>query len=481
MFVMDNPLISRYRTYSLLLLILLGILAFFVYTTETNPSRFAVKYGLDLSGGTHLVFDADTSQLDSSEVSASMSSLRQVIEQRVNALGTTEAVVQIESAGIGAGNDVDQRLIVELPGVTDVDEAVRIIGRTPLLEFKLLDPNYVPDLEAGAEIEVDPETGQVITDLEAEINQGFIETGLTGSLLERSSLQFGNGQMGPSDPVVVANFNREGRELFSKITTENVGGTLAIFLDGVPVSLPRINEPITGGTAVISGQFTVEEASQLVDDLNLGALPVPIELSSVQKIGATLGAEARTGGILAGIVGLGAVGIFLLIRYKLAGVVAIVAMTLYILIIISAFKVLGIVLTAAGIAGFILSIGMAVDANILIFERMNEELSDKRQSLWQAINNGFGRAWPAIRDGNLSSLITAVILYWIGTTLLRGFAVTFALGILVSLLTAVVMTRTFLLSLATSEIKRSWFSMTKFLRSKTPFDPKQSLVINSKN
>lgn len=457
---------NKYRLITVMWLVILILLGWFIYYTQTTPSDYKIKYGLDLSGGTHLVFDADTSDLATSEIDDSMRALRQVIEQRVNALGTSEAVVQIESAGLGSGEAVDQRLIVELPGVTDVNEAVEIIGKTPVLEFKLLDPEYDPNETTTAELQIDPVTGEVITDLDAELDRRFIDTGLDGSLLERAVLQFGNGQQyGLNEPVVLANFNREGKELFAEITTNHVGETMAIFLDGVPISLPRINEPIVGGTAVISGQFNAEEAKQLVDDLNLGALPVPIELSSVQKIGATLGAEARTGGILAGLVGLIAVGLFLLIRYRLAGVVAVVALILYMVLIISAFKLFGIVLTAAGIAGFILSIGMAVDANVLIFERLNEELQDKSNSILEAIHKGFSRAWPSIRDGNLSSLITGVILYWIGTTLLRGFAVTFIIGIIVSVLTAVTLTRTALLAIVTDATQRSWLSTTRFFKS----------------
>ena len=446
-------------------LLVLVVLGSFIYLTESKPSPYQVKYGLDLSGGTHLVFDADTSAISPTEVGTSMSSLRQVIEQRVNALGTSEAVVQIESAGFGATPDVDQRLIVELPGVTDVNEAVAIIGRTPVLEFKLLDPDFVPS--ETPELAVDEVTGELITDIDSTLDQQFIATGLDGSFLKNAVLQFGNGQQyAANEPVVVANFNREGKELFAEITRNNIGGTLAIFLDGVPVSLPRINEPITGGTAVISGSFTAEEAKQLVDDLNLGALPVPIELSSVQKIGATLGADARTGGLLAGIVGLAGVALFLLIRYRLAGLISIVTLLLYITMLISLFKVLGIVITAAGIAGFILSIGMAVDANVLIFERLNEELQDKTKTIQQAIEDGFSRAWPSIRDGNLSSVITGIILYWIGTTLLRGFSVTFVLGIIVSVLTAVTVTRIALLAITSETLNRKWLMTTSINRIK---------------
>ena len=194
----------------------------------------------------------------------------------------------------------------------------------------------------------------------------------------------------------------------------------------------------------------------------MGALPVPIELSSVQTIGATLGAEAKTGGLIAGIVGLAAVALFLIIRYRLAGLIAVITLALYIAMMLSTFKVFGVVLTAAGVAGFILSIGMAVDANVLIFERLNEELQDKSKSLRQAIEDGFSRAWPSIRDGNLSSLITGVILYWIGTSLLRGFSVTFIIGIIISVISAVFVTRTALLAISGSVTKRSWLMTTTF-------------------
>ena len=431
---------NKYQVWTLAILAAFGGLLFYL---GVGQDEIDLKYGLDLSGGSHLVFDADTSSIDPQNIDAAMQSLREVIERRVNVFGVSEPVVQVEKAGIGSGS-VDQRLIVELPGVADVEEAVETIGRTPLLEFRLVNPDADAVLP-----EPDPETGEINEEeFAAALEERFIDTGLTGALLKEARLQFGsNTGVGPAEALVLVDFNKEGRELFTDITTQNVGQTLAIFLDGEAISLPRINEPIPGGTAVISGSFTPDEAKQLVDDLNLGALPVPVSLSSVQQIGATLGQQARSDGFKAGIIGITAVSIFLIFYYRASGVVATVSLAIYLAIMISLFKAIPVVLTAAGIAGFILSLGMAVDANVLIFERLKEEL-ESGKDLKESIRVGFERAWPSIRDGNISSLITAVILYWIGTTLVKGFAVTFGLGVLVSMLSAVIVTRTFLLAIA---------------------------------
>jgi len=248
-------------------------------------------------------------------------------------------------------------------------------------------------------------------------------------------------------------FDSEGADLFEQITRENTGRLLGIFLDGQPISVPVINEPISGGRAVISGGFTPEEAKTLVRDLNFGALPVPISLASTQTVGSTLGAEAVQDGITAAIAGLLAVGLFMILWYRLPGVIAILSLAVYLCIVLAAFKAIPVVVTAAGIAGLILSLGMAVDANVIIFERIKEELADGRGTE-EAIRDGFKRAWPAIRDGNVTSLITAIILFWFGTSLIKGFALVFAIGILASMFSAITVSRALLLAVAADRRNR---------------------------
>lgn len=416
----------RIRFGAVVILIAAVLLGFFVYTSQTDPeSRFPFRLGLDLTGGSHLVYQADVSGLPLEDVEDSMSALRDVIERRVNLFGVSEPLVQVEQSSALAEGGVQERLIVELPGVTDVDEAIKLIGQTPLLEFKLVDPASTSTM-------------------------AFLETGFTGRYVERAQLAFGGSNGLSNEPYIVVDFNSEGKQLFGDITTANVGNELAIFLDGELLSHPVIQEPITGGAATISGSFTPESARDLVKDLNFGALPVPINLVSTQSVGASLGEETLQKGIFAGLIGLAAVAAFLILWYRLPGVIAVVALAIYVVVMLSIFKLIPITLTAAGLAGFILSIGMAVDANILIFERIKEEIFTGKK-LENAIRDGFARAWLPIRDGNLSSILTAVILFWFGTSIVEGFALTFGIGIIISMLTAITVTRTFLLAVAMFE------------------------------
>ena len=404
---------------------------FLVWQSEQSNSR-PFRLGLDLSSGAHLVYRADVSKVAPGEVNSAMSSLRDVIERRVNLFGVSEPIVQVEHAGFVSGA-TEERLIVELPGITDVNEAINAIGKTPILEFKLLKEDATP-----------PETADQNTDL----TPYFEDTGLTGTYLKNAQLTFGDGTTQlPGEPVVLLNFNKEGGDLFEKITREHVGRYLAIFLDGVPISIPVIQEAIPGGTATVSGGFTPDEAKELVRNLNFGALPVPVELVSTQTIGASLGGEALTAGVRASLFGFAFVALFLILWYRLPGLLAGAALLIYAALMLALFKFIPVTLTAAGIAGFILSIGMAVDANILIFERMKEELLGGK-NLGDAMRDGFARAWPSIRDSNSSSIITAVILFWLGTTsVIKGFALVFGLGVVVSMFTAITVSRTFLLSL----------------------------------
>jgi protein-export membrane protein SecD len=328
-----------------------------------------------------------------------------------------------------------------------VNEAVKLIGQTPLLEFKLVKKGYEDKLTTT----IATTTGSVIV----PNPEAFEDTGLTGKYLSHASLQFGNGSgsIGLSQPVVRVDFNSEGAKLFGDITGDNVGRVIAIFLDGQVVSAPVVNEKIGDGTAIISGNFTAESARELVRSLNLGALPVPINLVSTQTIGATLGDRAVAAGVLAGIVGFIALSLFMILWYRIPGVVAVVSLSIYVVLMLALFKLVPVVLTAAGIAGFILSVGLAVDANVLIAERLKEELGRGRKAE-DAIREGFSRAWLAIRDSNIAHIIAAVILFWFGTSLIKGFALVFGLGVVISMVSAITISRTFLLALGMKETSK---------------------------
>lgn len=412
------------RFAALAILIIGGLVGYYTYHSEVTGSR-AFKLGLDLSGGTQLTYRADLSHITTNDVTDSMAALRDTIEKRVNLFGVSEPMVQTETEG-SLGN-YEQRLIVELPGVTDTQKAISLIGQTPVLEFRLL--------KNGAAV---PTTISTTT-----VDAAFEPAAITGKELVSATLEF-EGQSGlAQQPVVALRFNDEGTAKFADLTAKNVGRQFGIFLDGQPISVPVIRESIPSGTAIISGGFTAQGAKELARNLNYGALPVPIELVSTQTVAGTLGAKAVQDGILAGLWGVGIVMLFMVLWYRLPGVIASFALLMYIIAILALFKFIPVTLTAAGIAAFILSIGMAVDANILIFERTKEELRAGKSGQ-QAIEEGFARAWPSIRDSNISSMITAVILFWFGTSLVKGFALVFGLGVLVSMLTAISVSRTFL-------------------------------------
>ncbi len=420
---------TRYRVLAVLILIVGFLLAYFVWATQANPlSAYRFKLGLDLAGGTELVYRADMSDTDPAEREDALSALHGVIERRVNLFGVAEPIVQTEEASTLSGITED-RLIVALPGVTDISAAVKALGETPTLEFRLVEEVF------------DGDTAQ----------QAYLPTGLTGRYLENASLQFGSGATaGLAAPQVLLNFNPEGAELFEKITKENVGRTLAIFLDGQPISTPIIQEAIPGGQAVVSGDFTAPEARDLVRNLNFGALPVPIELQSSSSVGPTLGSIAIDAGVRAGSIGFVVVILFMIFWYRLPGLIASIALVEYLLIMLSIIKVVPITLTASGIAGLIITLGMAVDANILIFERSKEELRGGK-SPREAIHIGFSRAWPAIRDGHLTMIISGAILFWLGTSIVQGFALVFVLGVLASFISAVSISRVFLLAVIPEE------------------------------
>ncbi len=431
----------KHRAKAVMLLILAAAIGYFVYSSEVSGGSKKFRLGLDLSGGTHLVYQADISKLATTDIADSMSSLRDVVERRVNIFGVSEALVQTEQGAALSSKESAYKLIVELPGVTDVDEAVRSIGATPSLEFRLVTADAMNEFQKQS-VNFSSTSVQQL-----EYIKLFKETGLTGRMVARANLEFNTTT---NQPVIGLNFTSEGRDLFAKITKDNIGNYLGIFLDGAPISVPVIRDQISDGKGQISGSFGIDEAKKLVRDLNYGALPVPITLISTQTIGPSLGAEAVNGGIKAGIVAFIIIAIFLIIWYRLPGVIAVIALGVYTALMLALFKLIPVTLTAAGIAGFILSIGMAVDANILIFERMKEELARGR-GIWDAMHEGFARAWLSIRDSNISSIITGLILYYFGSTaVITGFALVFLVGVIVSMFTAITASRLFLYAAAPS-------------------------------
>lgn len=490
-----------------------------------------VQLGLDLRGGSHLVYQADVSQVPDADRADALNGVRDVIERRVNFFGVSEPVVQTDKVGS------NWRVIVELPGVKDVNQAIKLIGETPILEFK--EQNNTPvDTSAADKANADAKKraedilrrakngenfaalakqyseddgskssggdlgwfgkGVMVKEFEdavfaLKVNQispdlvqsqfgyhiikktgerqgkngpevsashiliktqatttpeQWASTGLSGKQLTRAAVQF-DQQTGAAE--VNLTFNADGKKLFSDITTRNVGKPLAIFLDGSPISVPTVSQAITTGTAVITGNFTLPEAKQLAQRLNSGALPVPIHLLTQQNVDATLGKSSVERSLLAGLLGIALVAFFMIAYYRLPGLLAVVALALYSLLTLAIFKLWPVTLTLAGVAGYILSVGMAVDANVLIFERLREELRSGKP-LVQAIEEGFRRAWTSIRDSNVSSLITAGVLMWFGSSLVKGFAVTLGLGILISMFSAITVTRTLLRVIAVGRV-----------------------------
>ena len=443
-------------------------LAFTVYknsTTEDSANPF--KLGLDLAGGSHLVYEADTTSVAVEEIPELMNVLKEVIERRVNIFGVSEPIVQVETSSFVTEERSD-RLVVELPGVTDVSEAIQEIGRTPLLEFKLLDLDILAQQQSLEALDSLATSGAAIGNVringeEVERDQDpFVDTGLTGRYLETASLEFAGGNSGQlaNEPIVSVQFSTEGAQLFAEITRDNVGEQLGIFLDGELLSAPVINEPIIGGTAIISGGFSPDEARALAENLSFGALPLPISLQSTQTIGPTLGAEILDKGIQAGIIGFSLVMLYMILWYRLPGVVASLSLMGYIVIMLALFQYIPVTLTAAGLAGFVLSLGMAVDANVLVFERMKEEIRAGKNTD-EAARIGFNRAWTAIRDGNVTSILSAIILFWFGTSLVKGFALVFGVGVIVSMFSALVITRSLLLALPDQSVANS--KAVKFL------------------
>ena len=377
-----------------------------------------LKFGLDIQGGVHLLLEADMNSIVESDRESALNSLKTVVGKRVDLYGVAEPVIQT------AITSDSYRLIVELPGVTDVNQAIELIGKTAQLDFR---ENLATDSAT---------TGKLI----------YASTGLTGSDLNKAAVTFDQQNLG-SPPVVSLQFTGEGAQKFAAITERNVGKPLAIFLDDQLVTEPLVNEAILDGNAVISGSFTTETATNLAIQLNAGALPVPTKIIEQSNISATLGSDSVALSVKAGIIGLILVMGFMIIVYRLNGLLADVALLIYGLLTLAVYRLIPVTLTLPGVAGFILSMGMAVDANILIFERLKEELKAGKP-FPVAMHLGFGRAWDAIKDANLTTIVISLILLnplnfnWLNSSgLVRGFALTLLVGVILSLVTGIVITR----------------------------------------
>jgi protein-export membrane protein SecD len=408
--------------------------------SETPRDLSEFKLGLDLQGGTQVLLEADLAEGQTVDEGA-MSAAKIIVENRVNGLGVSEAIVQAQGTN---------RLIVELPGVDNPDQAVETLRSTGQLEF--VDP-------AGASLSQDmiintTNRPTVADELLAEVMAGNAEpanipypgqvfqTVMTGDVLRNAIAT--QGQFG--EWLITFELTGAGSDQFYEYTRTHIGQPLAIVLDGRVLSAPTINAAIRD-TGSISGLFTQEEAESLAVQMRYGALPVPLKVVDIHTIGASLGQDSVESSLRAGLLGIAAVLLFMLMMYRLPGLLADFALVIYVIFNLAIYKLLPVTLTLPGIAGFILSVGMATDANILIFERMKEELRNGR-SLRLAVESGFSRAWLAIRDGNLSTLISCAVLYWFGNTfgasVVKGFALTLAIGVLLSMFTAVTISRTFM-------------------------------------
>lgn len=379
--------------------------------------KIETHLGLDLQGGLQLVLEADMQEVSEADRSRALDAVREIIERRINFFGVSEPVVQSSRVG------ESYRIVVELPGLINTNQAIDLIGQTAKLEFKEINRDATES---------------------ADLSQIFPSTGVTGRDLKKAELGF-NPQTG--EPIVSFEMTDEGAKKFADLTTRLVGKELAIFLDDMYLSAPRIESPITTGQGMISGGFTTESAKQLALTLSAGALPTPIEIIEQREVGATLGAASVEKSVRAGLIGLVFVALFMLVYYGFLGLLALVALVIYGLITYALFRLIPVTLTLPGIAGFILSIGMAVDSNILIFARLREELRRGTPN-HIAMELAFGRAWDSIRDANFTTLLTAFILYnplsWSfipASGMIRGFAFTLVLGVLVSLFTGMFVTR----------------------------------------
>jgi len=409
----------------------IGILGFSIERDLTY------KLGLDLQGGTQLTYEVNMSEVAQEDKDNAFDSVRGIIERRINLLGVSEPNIQSIR-----GADT-YRLVVELPGVSDRDSAVQLIGQTAQLTFWEGDAQADPSKVSTDSADLLNQSLSVILGAQPKVSD------LTGKDLQRTQVVF---DQSAGTPQVQIEFTTEGSSKFAEITERNIGKVVAIVLDDQIISAPVVQQQIIGGSAVITGSTDVEEAKRLSIALNAGALPAPLELVAQSTIGPSLGKVSLEKSLFAGLIGFVSVVAFMIILYRKEGVLACIALGVYALITLFIFKLVPVTLTLAGIAGFILSIGMAVDANILIFERMKEELRNGKPRKI-AIQNGFKRAWPSIRDSNITSIITTLILFYFGSSIVRGFALTLFIGIVVSMFSAIIVSRNLLLVFSSKEKK----------------------------
>ncbi len=380
--------------------------------------------GLDLAGGTVLTYDIDVSQVPAADQANVVNGLRDVIEKRVNLFGVSEPKVYLEQ------NGARERLVAELAGVRDVNQAIREIGATPFLDFREVVTSTSSGMGAST----------ASTSLVGNEGYRFIPTNLTGRYVVGAQVSFNSVTR---EPQVDIQFNADGAKMFEALTAKDVGKPVAIFLDNQLIEMPVVQEVITGGKAQITGNFTLQAAQALAGRFNAGALPAPITLVNQETVSPDFGKNALDAAMLAGIIGTAAVMLFMLIYYRKLGVYACLALLIYVAITLAIFKIVPVTMTLSGIAGFILSIGIAVDANILVFERTREEVK-KGLSRASAIGEGFKRAWTSIKDSNVSTIITSAILYYFTSSFVKGFALSLLIGVLVSLFSAITTTRTLL-------------------------------------
>ncbi len=397
---------------------------------------FSFQKGLDLQGGVSITYRANVSDIPSDLRKDALDSAKTVIEKRINFFGVAEPIIQTATV------NNDARIIVEIPGIADVASAVNLIGTTAQLSFwEEGAASNAASLKPASQVNQKIASSSAFPlGLDLYLGPNPKKTDLTGKDLQKAGVTFDSTTGAPQVSLV---FSDAGGKKFAEITKRNVNKRVAIVLDNQIVSAPNVNVPILTGNAVITGGFTIDQAKAISIQLNAGALPLPLSILEQRTIGPTLGESSLKKSLFAGTLGFLVVIIFMAVLYGRLGLLASGALVLYTLFVLALFKFIPITLTLAGIAGFVLSIGMAVDANILIFERMKEELRSKK-SLPLAIELGFTRAWTSIRDSNIASLITAAILYEFGTNVVKNFAVTLAIGVLVSMFSAIVVTRTFL-------------------------------------
>lgn len=380
-----------------------------------------LKQGLDIKGGTQVILAAQMKDIGEADRQKALETTKEIVSRRINMYGVSEASVQTAKSG------GEYRLIVEIPGVSNSEEAVGLIGSTARLDFRELDPKK----EAS-------DAGMLVSD--------FIPTGLTGKELAKSSVEFDPKS---GKPGISLEFTGEGARKFAELTKRNIGKPLAIFIDEYPITIPTVQTQILDGHARISGEFTLENAKSMSIALNAGALPVPISVIGQTTIGATLGEKQVERAVLAGTLGVLLIMLFMIMIYGYKGVFASLSLVFYGIVTLAIYKLIPVTLSLSGIAGFLLSMGMAVDTNILVFERLKEEERDGyQQSLVFKLDRAFGRAWDSIKDANMTTLITCFVLYnpleWEilnRSGMVRGFAFTLALGILINLFSGMIVTR----------------------------------------